>query len=59
VIILGGGVSKKFNKYGKYLKGIHAKVIPAELRTRLASLALPWLLKRIIVDEFRFGDLDG
>lgn len=34
VMILGGGVSKKFNKYGKYLKGINAKVIPAELRNQ-------------------------
>jgi len=34
VIILGGGVSKKFKKYGKYLKGINAKVIPAELRNQ-------------------------
>jgi len=32
VIILGGGVSKKYDKFGKYLKHIHARVIPAELR---------------------------
>jgi polyphosphate glucokinase len=32
VIILGGGVSKKFNKYGKYLKHINAEVTPADLR---------------------------
>jgi len=31
VIILGGGVSKKFNEFGKYLKGIRAEVIPAKL----------------------------
>lgn len=30
-IILGGGVSKKFDKFGKYLKDIHAQVLPAEL----------------------------
>jgi polyphosphate glucokinase len=30
-IILGGGVSKQFKKYGKYLKHIHAEVLPAEL----------------------------
>jgi len=34
VIILGGGVSKKFKKYGKYLKDINADVIPAELRNQ-------------------------
>jgi len=34
VIILGGGVSKKFDKYGKYLKKIDAEVIPAELRNQ-------------------------
>lgn len=34
VIILGGGVSKKFKKYSKYLKGIDAKVIPAGLRNQ-------------------------
>ena len=30
-IILGGGVSKNFDKFGKYLKHIHAQVLPAEL----------------------------
>lgn len=30
-IIIGGGVSKKFKKYGKYLKGVKADIIPAEL----------------------------
>ena len=30
-IILGGGVSKKFDKFGKYLKHIHAQILPAEL----------------------------
>lgn len=34
VIILGGGVSKKFKKYGKYLKGLNAEVLPAELRNQ-------------------------
>lgn len=34
VIILGGGVSKKFDKYDKYLKKIDAEVIPAELRNQ-------------------------
>ena len=34
VIILGGGVSKKFHKYGKHLKDIHAEVVPAQLRNQ-------------------------
>ncbi len=35
VIILGGGVSKKFKKYGKYLKKkVNANVIPAKLRNK-------------------------
>lgn len=34
VIILGGGVSKKFDDFGKYLKGINAEVIPAKLRNQ-------------------------
>ena len=34
VIILGGGVSKKFEMFRNYLKGIHAEVIPAELRNQ-------------------------
>jgi polyphosphate glucokinase len=34
VIILGGGVSKKFDKYQKYLKKINADVIPAELKNQ-------------------------
>jgi len=34
VIILGGGVSKKFEYYGKYLKKINAEVIPAALKNQ-------------------------
>lgn len=34
VIILGGGVSKKFDLYGKYLKDINAQVIPAKLQNQ-------------------------
>ena len=34
VMILGGGVSKKFNKFQKYLKGINADVVPAQLRNQ-------------------------
>lgn len=30
-IIIGGGVSKKFHKFGKYLTHINAQVLPAEL----------------------------
>ncbi|MGI6739902.1 MAG: polyphosphate--glucose phosphotransferase [Brevefilum sp.] len=31
VIILGGGVSKQFDEYGKYLKGTDARIMPAQL----------------------------
>ena len=31
VIIIGGGVSKKFNDYSKYLKGFNADIVPAQL----------------------------
>jgi len=34
VMILGGGVSRKFKKYEKYLKGINADVVPAQLRNQ-------------------------
>jgi len=34
VIIVGGGISKKFEKFSNYLKGINAKIIPAELRNQ-------------------------
>jgi len=34
VIIIGGGVSKKYDKYGKYLKNINAEVMPARLRNQ-------------------------
>jgi polyphosphate glucokinase len=33
-IILGGGVSRKFSEFNKYLKDIHAQVIPAGLENR-------------------------
>jgi polyphosphate glucokinase len=33
-IIIGGGVSKKFKKYARYLKGIHAEILPAALRNQ-------------------------
>lgn len=34
VMILGGGVSKQFDEYGKYLKGVNAKIMPAQLRNQ-------------------------
>lgn len=34
VMIIGGGVSKKFKKFGKYLDGINAAVIPAALQNQ-------------------------
>ncbi len=33
-IILGGGVSKQFDRFSKYLKGIRAEVLPAELQNQ-------------------------
>ncbi len=34
VMIVGGGVSKKFDKFGKYLKKTKAEVMPARLRNQ-------------------------
>lgn len=31
LIVLGGGVSKRFDKFSRYLTGIHAEVLPANL----------------------------
>jgi len=33
-IILGGGVSKQFEHFGKYLKGTRAEILPAELQNQ-------------------------
>jgi len=49
VIILGGGVSKKFKKYGKHLKGINAKVIPAELRNQAGIVGAAMAAKESII----------
>jgi polyphosphate glucokinase len=49
VIILGGGVSKKFNQFGKYLKGIHAKVIPAELRNQAGIIGAAMAAKESLI----------
>ncbi len=45
-IILGGGVSRQFEHYGKYLKGIRAEVLPAELENQAGSLVQQWLLRK-------------
>lgn len=34
VMILGGGVSKKFEKFSEYLHGVNAEVVPASLRNQ-------------------------
>jgi len=49
VIILGGGVSKKFKKYRKYLKGINAKVIPAELLNQAGIVGAAMAAKESII----------
>lgn len=51
VIILGGGVSKQFNKYGKYLNGIHTQVIPAALQNQAGIIGAAMASEEsIIVD---------
>ena len=49
VIILGGGVSKKFNKYGKYLKNINAEVIPAQLRNQAGIIGAAMAAEESII----------
>lgn len=48
-IILGGGVSKKFKQYKKYLKGIHAKVLPAELRNQAGIIGAAMAAEESII----------
>jgi polyphosphate glucokinase len=51
VIILGGGVSKKFKKFGKYLDGINAQVIPAALQNQAGIIGAAMAAEEsIIVD---------
>jgi polyphosphate glucokinase len=49
VIILGGGVSKKFNKYGKYLQNIHAEVLPAQLRNQAGIIGAAMAAEESII----------
>lgn len=51
VIILGGGVSQKFKKFGKYLKGTHAKVIPAELRNQAGIIGAAMAAEEALILE--------
>ena len=51
VIILGGGVSKKFKKFSKYLKGIHAEVIPAELRNQAGIIGAAMAAEEALILE--------
>jgi polyphosphate glucokinase len=51
VIILGGGISKKYEKFEKYLKDIHAEVVPAELRNQAGIIgAAMAAAESIIID---------
>lgn len=50
VMILGGGVSKKFDKFGKYLKHIQARVIPAELRNTAGIIGAAMAAAESIID---------
>lgn len=49
VIILGGGVSKKFKKYGKYLKDINAAVVPAALRNQAGIIGAAMAAEESII----------
>jgi polyphosphate glucokinase len=51
VIILGGGVSKKYNKYGKYLKKINAEVIPAELQNQAGIVGAAMAAEELITGD--------
>ena len=50
-IILGGGVSKKFDKFGKYLKDIHAQVLPAELLNQAGIVGAAMAAEESIIIE--------
>jgi len=49
VIILGGGVSKKFTKYAKYLKKINAEVFPAQLRNQAGIIGAAMAAEEAII----------
>jgi len=51
VIILGGGISNKYEKFEKYLKDIHAEVVPAQLRNQAGIIgAAMAAAESIIID---------
>lgn len=50
-IILGGGVSKKFDKFGKYLKHIHGQILPAELLNQAGIIGAAMAAEESIIIE--------
>ena len=48
-IIIGGGVSKKFNLYAKFLKDIHAQVLPAELQNQAGIIGAAMAAEEAII----------
>lgn len=48
-IILGGGVSKKFDKFGIYLKHIHAQILPAELLNQAGMIGAAMAAEEAII----------
>ena len=48
-IILGGGVSKQFEHYGKYLKKIRAEVLPAELQNQAGIIGAAMAAEEALV----------
>ena len=48
-MILGGGVSKKFDEYSKYLEGINAVVIPAALRNQAGIIGAAMAAEESII----------
>jgi polyphosphate glucokinase len=50
VMIIGGGVSKKFDKFGKYLKGVEAKILPAALQNQAGIIGAAMAAEESILD---------
>lgn len=49
--ILGGGVSKQFDRFGKYLKDIRAEVLPAELQNQAGIIGAAMAAEESLVIE--------
>lgn len=45
LFILGGGISKKFHKYSKYLNKVRADIVPAEMRNEAGIIGAAMALK--------------